>query len=106
MLIHIPMQQWASLWLKHVFPDFIVNFPLWLRNDYRTIYAMADRFGWDVHDKMPFLHFPDWFSNIFHITEMPIAINLPAMFIVFVLTIYVFLRYNLYVILSLFYILL
>ncbi|MBR3889404.1 amino acid permease [bacterium] len=72
---------------KHILPNFVCDFPLWLRNDYRTIYAMADRFGWDVHDKMPFLHFPDWFSNVFHITEMPIAINLPAMFIVFVLTV-------------------
>ena len=48
---------------------------------------MADKFGWDVHDKMPFIHLPDWFSNIFHLSEIPIALNLPAMFIVFVLTV-------------------
>ncbi len=72
---------------KHILPAFIVNSPLWLRNDYRTVYAMADKFGWNVHDKMPFLHMPDWFNNIFHISEIPIAINLPAMFIVFVLTV-------------------
>ncbi len=72
---------------KHILPDFVINSPLWLRNDYRTIYAMADKFGWDVHDKMPFIHLPDWFSNIFHLSEIPIALNLPAMFIVFVLTV-------------------
>ena len=65
---------------KHILPDFIVNSPLWLRNDFRSMYAICDKYGWDVHDKMPFLHLP------FGI-EMPIAINIPAIFIVLVLTI-------------------
>ena len=28
---------------KSILPAFIVNTPLWLRNDYRTIYAMCDK---------------------------------------------------------------
>lgn len=65
---------------KHVLPEFIVNFPLWLRNDFRSMYSICEKYGWDVHDKMPFLQLP------FGI-EMPIAINIPAIFIVLVLTI-------------------
>lgn len=65
---------------RHVLPDFVVNFPLWLRNDFRSMYAICDKYGWDVHDKMPFIHFP------FGI-EMPVAINIPAIFIVLLLTI-------------------
>ena len=65
---------------KHVLPAFVVNFPLWLRNDFRSMYALCDKYGWDVHDKMPFLHLP------FGI-DMPVAINIPAIFIVLVLTI-------------------
>ena len=40
---------------KHVLPDFITHFPIWLRNDYRSISIMCDRFGFDIHDKVPFL---------------------------------------------------
>ncbi len=65
---------------KHILPDFIVYSPIWLRNDFRSMYAMCDKYGWDVHDKMPFIHLP------FGI-EMPVAINIPAIFIVFVLTV-------------------
>ena len=65
---------------KHILPAFIVNCPLWLRNDYRTMYEICNKYGWDVHDKMPFLHFP------FGI-EIPIAINFPAIAIVLILTI-------------------
>lgn len=65
---------------KHILPSFVINFPIWLRNDFRSIYAMCDKYGWDVHDKMPFIHLPFGL-------EMPIAINLPAIFIVFVLTV-------------------
>lgn len=64
---------------KHILPSFIINFPIWLRNDYRSLYAMCDKYAWDVHDKMPFIHLP------FGI-EMPVAVNLPALFIVFILT--------------------
>ena len=65
---------------RHILPDFVINFPLWLRNDFRSMYAMCDKYGWDVHDKMPFIHLP--FG-----TEIPIAINIPAIFIVLLLTI-------------------
>ena len=65
---------------RHVLPDFVINFPLWLRNDFRSMYAMCDKYAWDVHDKMPFIHLPFGL-------EMPIAINIPAIFIVFVLTV-------------------
>ena len=34
-------------------PDFVVNFPIWLRSDVRSIYDMCSRYGLDVHDKMP-----------------------------------------------------
>ena len=65
---------------KHILPEFVINFPFWLRNDYRTIYEFCNRYGLDVHDKMPFLQLPfGW--------EIPIAANLPAIFIVLVLTI-------------------
>ena len=43
---------------QHILPSWIINFPLWLRNDYRTMYEMCNRYGWDVHDKMPFIHLP------------------------------------------------
>jgi APA family basic amino acid/polyamine antiporter len=65
---------------KHILPAFVVNFPLWLRNDFRSIGTLCDKYGWDIHDKIPFLHLP------FGI-EIPVAVNLPAIFIVLVLTI-------------------
>ena len=64
---------------KHILPAFIVNCPLWLRNDYRTMYELCNKYGWDVHDKMPFIHLP---FNI----DIPLAINIPAIAIVFILT--------------------
>ena len=64
---------------KHILPAFVVNCPLWLRNDYRTMYELCNKYGWDVHDKMPFLHLP---FNI----DLPLAINVPAIAIVFILT--------------------
>ena len=64
---------------KHILPAFVVNCPLWLRNDYRTMYELCNKYGWDVHDKMPFLHLPfGW--------EIPLAINIPAIAIVLILT--------------------
>lgn len=60
---------------KHILPDFVVNFPLWLRNDYRTILTMCEQNGMNPHDYMPFLF-----------DKIPVAINLPAIFIVLVLT--------------------
>ena len=64
---------------KHILPAFVVNCPLWLRNDYRTMYEICNKYGWDVHDKMPFIHLP------FGI-EIPFAINVPAIAIVLILT--------------------
>ncbi|MBR2526024.1 amino acid permease [bacterium] len=61
---------------KHVLPDFVVNFPMWLRNDFRFMYSYCDKYGLDPHTQMPFI-----FDRI------PFAVNLPAIFIVFVLTI-------------------
>ena len=65
---------------KHILPAFVVNCPLWLRNDYRTMYELCNRYGWDVHDKMPFMHLP---LGI----EIPFAINIPAIAIVLILTV-------------------
>jgi len=64
---------------KHILPAFVVNCPLWLRNDYRTMYEICNKYGWDVHDKMPFLHLPFGL-------DMPIAVNIPAIAIVLILT--------------------
>ena len=64
---------------KHILPAFVVNCPLWLRNDYRTMYEICNKYGWDPHDKMPFIHLPFGL-------EIPIAINIPAIAIVLVLT--------------------
>ena len=65
---------------KHVLPAFVVNCPLWLRNDYRTMYEICNKYGWDVHDKMPFLHLPFGIN-------LPFAINIPSIVIVLILTI-------------------
>ncbi len=64
---------------KHILPDFAVNCPLWLRNDYRTMYELCRKYGWDVHDKMPFIHLP--------FLDIPVAINVPAILIVLILTV-------------------
>ena len=61
---------------KGVLPDFIVNFPMWLRNDYRFMLSYCDKFGIDPHTQMPYLF-----------DKIPIAINLPAIAIVLVLTV-------------------
>ena len=61
---------------KTVLPDFIINIPLWLKYDYKAIVEMCSKYGWDIHDKIPYL-----FGHI------PIAINLPAVIIVLLLTI-------------------
>lgn len=61
---------------KHILPDFILNFPLCLRYDYITISTMCNKYNWDIHEKIPYL-----FDRI------PISMNLPAIFIVLLLTI-------------------
>ena len=60
---------------RHILPDFITHFPLWLRYDYKTISAICTNNNWDIHDKIPYL-----FGHI------PVAINLPAVGIVLLLT--------------------
>ena len=30
---------------KHILPAFVVNFPMWLRNDYRYMFAFCDKYG-------------------------------------------------------------
>lgn len=60
---------------KGVLPEFVVNFPMWLRNDYRFMLSYCDKFGLDPHSQMPYLF-----------DKIPVAINLPAIAIVFVLT--------------------
>ena len=60
---------------SHVLPSFVTNCPIWLRNDYITISHMCETYGWDIHDKIPHL-----FGVI------PFAVNLPAILIVFLLT--------------------
>ena len=57
-------------------PSFIINFPIWLRSDFRSIYSMCDKYGLDAHDKMPFI-----FGTI------PIAINLPVVLLTLTSTI-------------------
>ena len=56
-------------------PDFIVNFPLWLRSDVRSIYNMCTKYGLDVHDKMPFLF-----------DKIPFAINIPVVLLTLLVT--------------------
>ena len=65
---------------KHILPEFILNFPIWLRNDFRTINVMCDKYGYDIHEKIPFIHLPFGL-------EIPLAINVPAIFIVLLLTV-------------------
>ncbi len=61
---------------RQYLPDFVVNFPIWLRYDYKTMSALCDANSWNIHDKIPYL-----FGHI------PVAINLPAVVIVLLLTI-------------------
>ena len=56
-------------------PDFVVNFPIWLRMDYRSVVDMCNKYGMDIHDKIPFLF-----------DKIPFAINLPGILMVFALT--------------------
>ena len=60
---------------EHILPNWLVNPPIWLINDYRSALAICNKEGLNPHDVMPY------FLNI-----IPISINLPAIFIVLVLT--------------------
>ena len=64
---------------KHVLPAWVVNYPLWLRNDYRSMYEICARQGLDPHTMMPFVNLPFGL-------EIPVAANLPAIAIVLILT--------------------
>lgn len=61
---------------RHILPDFITQFPIWLRLDYRGVLTLCNKYGWDIHDKIPYLF-----------DKIPVCINLPAIFIVLVLTV-------------------
>ena len=56
-------------------PSFITNFPIWLRMDYRSIAEMCNKYGIDIHDKIPFLF-----------DKIPVAFNLPGILMVIALT--------------------
>lgn len=56
-------------------PDFVVNFPIWLRSDVRSISNMCDKYGIDIHDKIPFLF-----------DKIPFAINLPVILLTLLVT--------------------
>ncbi len=60
---------------KAVLPSFVVNFPMWMRNDYRYMFSFCDKYGLDPHSQMPYLF------------GIPIAFNLPAILIVLALTV-------------------
>lgn len=56
-------------------PQFVINFPIWLRSDVRSIIHMCDKYGLDYHDKMPYL-----FNHI------PFAVNVPVVLLTLVST--------------------
>lgn len=60
---------------KNILPAWVCNFPIWLRYDYKTMTEMCSAYGWDIHDKIPYL-----FGHI------PFSVNLPAIVIVLLLT--------------------
>ena len=60
---------------KHILPEFITNFPVWLRYDYRAFAAICNNQGWDIHDKIPFLF-----------NKIPLCINLPGIVVIVLLT--------------------
>jgi len=61
---------------EHVLPSWLVNPPMWLINDYRTVTILCKDQGLNIKEQIPYL-----FDTI------PIAINVPAIFIVTLLTI-------------------
>lgn len=59
---------------SHVLPHWVTNPPIWLINDYRTATIICAREHLDINTVVP------------HILGIPISINIPAIFIVLVLT--------------------
>src|SRR5574344_3075252 len=60
---------------KHILPSFIINFPIWLRMDYRGYSLLCKQYGWNIHEKIPYLF-----------GHLPICFNLPAVIVLIVLT--------------------
>lgn len=60
---------------NHVLPNWLVNPPIWLINDYRTSLAICSKEGLNPHDVMPYLF-----------GVVPVSINIPAIAIVLILT--------------------
>ncbi len=60
---------------EHILPNWLVNPPIWLINDYRSSLAICSKSGLNPHDVMPYL-----FGVI------PVSINVPAILIVLILT--------------------
>lgn len=58
---------------EHILPNYMVNPPIWLVNDIPTAISKCDKLGLNPDTALP------------HIFGMPVSINLPALFIVFVL---------------------
>ena len=59
----------------HVLPNWLVNPPIWLINDYRTSLAICSKEGLNPHDVMPYLF-----------GVVPVSINIPAIAIVLILS--------------------
>lgn len=60
---------------SHVLPSWIVSPPLWLINDYRSLTIICQRDNLDINAVVP------------HVFGIPIAINIPAIVVVLLLTI-------------------
>jgi len=75
----------ASAWTGYLFqllkgfsnylPNWLVNPPIWLINDYRTAKIICAREGYDIYEKIPYLF-----------DKIPVCINVPAIVIVLLLT--------------------
>ena len=59
---------------EHILPNWLVNPPIWLINDYRSAIAICNKDGLNPHDVIPYL----W-------NTIPISVNVPAILIVLIL---------------------
>ena len=75
----------ASAWTGYLFhflkgfpflPEWLLNPPLWLVNDYRSALAICEQNGLDPHTQLPYLF-----------DKIPVAINIPAIIIVIIVSI-------------------
>src|SRR5574344_1141303 len=60
---------------KGILPSFVINFPIWLRMDYRGYSLMCAKYGWNIHERIPYIF-----------GHLPICFNLPAVIVLIVLT--------------------